>query len=132
MSRLFRLSSTRRRDPEVERWLSEKSGELGEIARRCFEFMRECGGDVGEALHDGQPTACIDDAAFGYVDVFKAHVNVGFFHGAELDDPAGILEGTGKFMRHVKLRPGEADDMSALLALIETSYCDLRRRLGSE
>jgi hypothetical protein len=32
-------------------------------------------------------------------------VNVGFFHGATLPDPARLLQGTGKFKRHVKLRP---------------------------
>jgi hypothetical protein len=53
------------------------------------------------------PTACSDDAAFGYVNAFKDHVNVGFFYGALLRDPAHLLEGTGKRMRHVKLRPGQ-------------------------
>jgi hypothetical protein len=47
--------------------------------------------------------------------VFTAHVNVGFFRGAELSDPNGLLQGTGKFMRHVKLRPG-APSLSALEA----------------
>ena len=39
-----------------------------------------------------------------------AYVNVGFFHGAALDDPAGLLEGTGKRMRHVKAAPGATGD----------------------
>jgi hypothetical protein len=54
-------------------------------------------------LHDGHPTACVAEAAFAYVDTFKAHVNVGFFCGAELADPKGMLEGSGKLMRHVKI-----------------------------
>ena len=61
--------------------------------------MRNCGDDVREVLHDGHPTACVADAAFAYVNAFKAHVNVGFFRGAEIVDPDGLLEGTGKFMR---------------------------------
>ena len=65
--------------------------------------MRACGDDVRELLHDGHPTACVGSAAFCYVSAFTAHVNVGFFLGAELPDPAGLLEGTGIFMRHVKL-----------------------------
>lgn len=65
--------------------------------------MRACGDDVRELLHDGHPTACVREAAFGYVNAFTSHVNVGFFRGAEIDDPDGPLEGTGKFMRHVKL-----------------------------
>jgi hypothetical protein len=84
--------------------------------------MRQCGSDVREVLHDGQPTACVGDAAFGYVDAFTVHVNVGFFPGAQLEDPAGLLEGTGKYMRHVKLRPGTEVDREALAALIQAAY----------
>ena len=83
-------------------------------------------------MHDGQPTACVADAAFAYVDSFKAHVNVGFFRGAEIADPAGLLEGTGKLMRHVKLRPDREVDEKALKSLIENAYADMRGRLGAE
>ena len=107
-------------------------GELGAIARRWFEVMRQGGDDVRELLHDGHPTACIEDAAFGYVNVFKVHVNVGFFRGAELADPEGLLEGTGKFMRHVKLRPGCDVNAAALTKLIETAYTDMRERVRDE
>ena len=101
----MRFPSATRRDPAIERWMHEHSGALGKIARHWFEVMRGCGDDVRELLHDGQPTACVGDAAFAYVDAFTAHVNVGFFLGAEIADPQGLLEGTGKFMRHVKLHP---------------------------
>jgi len=104
-------------------------GPLGAIAQRWFEVMRSCGEDVRELLHDGHPTACIGDAAFGYVNAFTAHVNVGFFRGAEIADPAGLLEGSGKFMRHVKLRPGDEVASAALRRLIETAYADMRDRL---
>jgi hypothetical protein len=104
-------------------------GPLGAMARRWFEVMRRCGEDVRELLHDGHPTACIGDAAFGYVNAFTAHVNVGFFRGAEIADPAGLLEGSGKFMRHVKLRPGDEVDSAALRRLIETAYADMQGRL---
>jgi hypothetical protein len=94
--------------------------------------MRECGDDVRELLHDGHPTACVGDAAFGYVNAFTAHVNVGFFRGAELADPARLLEGTGKYMRHVKLRPEGGVDAMALTKLIDTAYADMKRRLKAE
>ena len=109
--------------------MDEHSGELGAIARRWFEVMRGCGDDVRELLHDGHPTACIGDAAFGYVNAFTAHVNVGFFRGAELADPDRLLEGTGRFMRHVKLRPEGEVDAEALARLIETAYADMQARL---
>jgi hypothetical protein len=83
-------------------------------------------------LHDGHPTACVADAAFAYVNAFTAHVNVGFFHGAALADPRGLLEGNGKFMRHVKLRPDQDVDEKALATLIETAYTDIQERLKAE
>ena len=109
--------------------MREHAGELGVIAQRWFEVMRNCGDDVRELLHDGHPTACVEDAAFGYVNAFTAHVNVGFFLGAEIADPHGLLEGSGKFMRHVKLRPEREVDGAGLMKLIETAYTDMRRRL---
>lgn len=130
MSELFRLAKTLRRDPLVEAWLRESWDERGVIARRWFECLRASGEDVREAMHDGCPTACIGDAAFGYVGVFKHHVNVGFFRGAELPDPAGQLEGTGKRMRHVKIRPEAPPEDGALRELIVSAYQDMKRRLG--
>jgi hypothetical protein len=132
MSGLFRFPCAVRREPAIEAWMDTHAGELGAVAARWFERMRACGDDVREVLHDGHPTACVDDAAFAYVDAFRAHVNVGFFQGAEIADPAGLLEGTGKRMRHVKLRPGCDVDSAALTKLIEAAYSDMRRRLHAE
>ena len=127
-SQLFRFPTSVRRDPAIDLWFDEQPDELGAIARRWFDVMRACGADVRELVHDDQPTACVGDAAFAYVDTFTAHVNVGFFRGAELPDPAHLLEGTGKFMRHVKLRPDRDVDVTALRKLIETSYVDMKSR----
>ena len=125
----MRFPTSVRRDPAISVWMHEHSGELGAIAQCWFEVMRACGDDVRELLHDGHPTACVADAAFGYVNAFTAHVNVGFFRGAEIADPEGLLEGTGKFMRHVKLRPEGQVNATALAKLIETAYADMKERL---
>lgn len=127
--RLLRFESAVERDPRIDCWFRDRPADLGTIARRWFEIMRGQGDDVRELLHDGHPTACIGDAAFGYVNAFTKHVNVGFFLGAWLDDPAGLLEGTGRRMRHVKLRPGQAPDAKALEALVREAYRDMQRRL---
>ena len=132
MNQLFRFPGSLKRDPAIEAWMHAHSGEWGTIALRWFEVMRACGDDVRELLHDGHPTACVGDAAFGYVNAFKAHVNVGFFRGAEIADPEGLLEGTGKFMRHVKLRPERNVDGAALIKLIEAAYTDMKSRLEAE
>lgn len=126
----MRFPGAVRRDPGVEAWFDRPGEELRRLALPWFERMRDCGADVRELMHDGHPTACVGDAAFGYVDAFSAHVNVGFFFGAELEDPAGLLEGTGRRMRHVKLRWGHSVDDEALGALVAAAYQDVRRRVG--
>jgi hypothetical protein len=132
MSQLLRFPSSVKRDPAIEIWMHAHSGVLGAIAQAWFTVMRDCGDDVRELLHDGHPTACVADAAFAYVNAFKAHVNVGFFRGAEIADPERMLEGTGRFMRHVKLRPESEVNATALMKLITTAYSDMKRRLKSE
>src|SRR5438876_12328445 len=132
MSQVLRFPTSVERDSAIDVWMHEHSDALGAIARRWFEVMRRCGADVRELLHDGHPTACVGDAAFAYVNVFKAHVNVGFFRGTEIADPKALLEGTGKFMRHVKLRPESAFDATVLMQLIDTAYTDMRERVQAE
>jgi hypothetical protein len=132
MSQLLKFTGSVRRDRAVNRWMTEHPGELGAIAKHWFGVMRRCGGDVRELLHDGHPTVCVDGAAFAYVNAFTAHVNVGFFRGAQFADPERLLEGTGRFMRHVKLRPADGVDATALSGLIHTAYADIKRRLELE
>lgn len=126
---LFHFPGAVRRDLAVEAWFSK--GPLHDFARPWFQVMRDCGADVSELLHDGMPTACVGDAAFAYVNAFTSHVNVGFFQGALLKDPATLLEGSGKRMRHVKLRWGEVVNEAALKTMIAAAYHDIKRRMHS-
>ncbi len=129
MPALLTFSGTVECEPAIDKWLDAQPSELGLIARTWFTAMRECSTDVRELMHDECPTACVDEAPFAYVNVFKAHVNVGFFHGAALPDPAGLLEGMGKFMRHVNLKPGRDIDEVSLKLLIAAAYRDIVVRL---
>ena len=131
MDDLLRYNDAVRRDLQIEAWFLGITDPLRLMVRPWFERMRRCGADVRELLHDDCPVACVGDAPFGYVNAFRAHANVGFYHGAMLADPAGLLEGAGKRMRHVKLRPGGELDEGALSDLITAAYHDIRRRLGS-
>ena len=126
---ILRFNGAVERDPAIDRWLKQHKGELGSIARHWFEAMRNCGDEVRELLHDGAPTACLGDAPFAYVNVFTSHVNVGFFQGASLPDPARLLQGTGKFMRHVKLKPATPVSTAAVSKLIEAAYADIKARV---
>jgi len=132
MRALMRFPGATRHDAAVQRWLDARDGALAGLARPWFDALRRCGADVTELMHDGMPTACVGDAAFAYVNAFTAHVNVGFFCGTALPDPAGLLEGSGRFMRHVKLRPGRPVDAAALQALVDAAYADVKARRAAE
>jgi hypothetical protein len=129
---IFRLSGGVRRDTAVDSWFTDGPVELQSIAQKWFARMRGCGDDVLELIHDGCPVACVEDAPFGYVNSFKTHVNVGFFYGAVLEDPADLLEGSGKRMRHVKLKPDREVNAAALSDLIDAAYLDIKVRLGAD
>jgi hypothetical protein len=126
---LLRFNGAVERDPAIDAWMKAHAGELGAIARQWFEVMRKCGDEVRELLHDGCPVACLGDVPFAYVNVFTSHVNVGFFQGASLPDPARLLQGTGKFMRHVKLKPVTPTNAAALSSLIDAAYADIKARV---
>ncbi|HEX5062993.1 MAG TPA: DUF1801 domain-containing protein [Kofleriaceae bacterium] len=129
MDGIMRFPTAVKHEPAIDAWLRAQRDDLRPFVETWFARMRQCGSDVRELMHDGMPTACVGEAAFGYVNAFRDHVNVGFFFGALLDDPARLLEGTGKRGRHVKLRPGQPIDAAALAKLVDTAYADIRARL---
>lgn len=132
MDKLFKLKGAEHFRPDVEEWLSGEPDALYAIARSWFAKIRACGDDVTDLLHDGCPVACVEDAAFAYVNVYASHVSVGFFTGAMLDDPHKLLEGTGKRMRHVKIRPGDEPHTAALESLIQQGYLYIKHALAHE
>jgi len=139
---LIRYSGVSKHQPAIDVWLDQQEPALGALAREWFTRMRRCGNDVCEVLHNRYPRrteprpsvgggiACVMDAPFAYVNVFRDHVTVGFYQGASLDDPAGLLQGSARFMRHVKLRPGNEVNAAALQALIDAAYADVKARLA--
>jgi hypothetical protein len=127
---LFTLSGAVRRDPAVEFWW-DVLDPMRAMVRPWFEYIRSQGEDVRECLHDHMPTACVETAAFAYVNAFNAHAAIGFFHGSALPDPQRLLEGTGKRMRHVKLKPDMELDENALRSLIEAAHADARSRIAA-
>lgn len=129
MAALLTFTGSMDWDPAIQAFFDGRPAELVAIARHWFTQMRASGPDVKELFHDGCAVALVDDAPFAQVGIAKAHVNVGFFQGASLRDPKGLLEGTGRFMRHVKLTPKSTIDSAALEALIAAAYRDIKARL---
>src|SRR5262245_34806430 len=67
---------------------------------------------------------------FAYVKAFSRSVNIGFWRGSQLDDPAGILEGDGDRMKHISLRQGD-ELRSADLSSFVRQAVELNRELGN-
>lgn len=140
MDDVFRFPAALRRDAAVEAWLASREPALRPLALAWFERLRALGPDVRELMHDGCATACVEDVALAHVGVYRAHVSLYFFRGAHLEDPAGLLEGTGKQGRHVKLRlPAPSPRVAipspererALETLLQVAYRDARLRVSS-
>jgi hypothetical protein len=114
----------------MEEWLQSKVPTLRPLVGKWFHQIKNCGDDVQSIFHDGCPMACVDNVPFAYVNAYKAHINIGFFYGAYLPDKSNLLEGNGKHMRHIKLRPESISSDTAIQALIEAAYDDIQRRIS--
>ena len=66
-----------------------------------------------------------------YLQPQRTRVNLGFWHGVALPDPHGILEGTGRRLRHVKVADGAMAGSDAVRALIAAAREERARVLGA-
>lgn len=64
---------------------------------------------------------------YAYIAVQGSHVNLGFYHGASLTDPSGLLEGTGKRLRHIRVRDVASAKSPAIAALLRKAIADRKR-----
>jgi hypothetical protein len=123
--------------------MNERSGELAAIARQLFEEMRNCGDEVRELLQEcctmavrphvwwvaAKSGRCAQSAMSMYSNRTQTWDSSKFFHCPSLADPARLLQGNGRFMRHVKLKPETAASTSALTSLIEAACADIKARV---
>ena len=106
------------------------------IARRLREVVVKVDPDTVEVVRLGDRAATYGvgpkkmSEGYAYVLPHKNWVNLGFYKGAELPDPAGIMEGTGKKLRHVKVRSVEEAARPELRALIEEALAERKQALG--
>ncbi|MGB3468296.1 MAG: DUF1801 domain-containing protein [Cyclobacteriaceae bacterium] len=129
MEKLLLYTGKDLQDITMNDWLLSKAPDLRPLAVKYFNEIKKCGNDVQDIFHDGYPIGCVHSAPFAYVNAFKNHVNVGFFYGSDLYDKNGLLEGNGKRMRHIKIKPELIYDDKEIIALIEASYIDINERL---
>ena len=113
-----------------EDWIAGKPEAYRPMANELWKTIQSCGNDVQGIFHDGHPIACVQNAPFTYINVFSKHMNLGFFYGVELEDSTGMLQGTGKRMRHIKLFADSAFPKTEINWLIQHSYLDIKQRLA--
>jgi hypothetical protein len=89
-----------------------------EVASKVRQIVLEAAPDSAESIKWAQPVY-ETNGPFCYMKAFKNSVNFGFWRGVELEDPRGLLQGTGDKMRHVKLSSIEDVDEEALGALVQ-------------
>jgi len=100
-------------------------GTVFQVDRNACEVVRL--GDRAATYGVG-PRKMLD--GYAYILPHKNWVNLGFYQGADLADPAGLLEGTGARMRHVKIRSVDDANQPAVQALIRQALDKRRETLG--
>jgi len=103
---------------DIASWFEGLPATHRELLLELRRMIIECNGDVREDIKWNQPCYSIN-RLFCYLQRSKTHVTIGFQKGAHLNDPAKLLTGQGKDMRHVKI-PLTADIPATLItALIQ-------------
>mgnify|MGYP001814984199 CR=1 FL=1 len=116
--------------------MAETVGALQPIARRLREIVLEVHPEAEEVVRLGDRAATYGlgprkmSEGYCYVLPYTAWVNLGFYQGALLPDPEGVLEGTGARLRHVKIRSLDAADAPAVRALVMAALNERRSALG--
>lgn len=90
----------------VDRLLADLEPTQREVARVLREFLLEAGPELHEEVKWGAP-CYLGRKIVCSISVHRDHTNLEFYHGTSLRDPKGLLEGTGKSLRHVKLHTRE-------------------------
>jgi len=115
--------------------LADVDPELAAIARRLRTMIRAVDAGTVETVRLGDHAATYGvgprkmSDGYAYIMPMRGYVNLGFYQGAELKDPERLLEGTGKGLRHVKIRSLAEADRAPIRALVAAALA--RRRNGA-
>ena len=110
-----------------------KDSDVRPVSERLREMVVDVDPDTVEVVRLGNRAATYGvgpkKMSEGYACIlpYKNWVNLGFYKGTDLMDPEGLLEGTGKKMRHLKVRSVEGAGQPALRALIEKAFAERKR-----
>ena len=101
----------------VDAYIAGLEGWKGQVASKVRQIVLEAAPDAVESIKWAQPVY-ETNGPFCYMKAFKNSVNLGFWRGVELEDPKGLLQGTGEKMRHVKLAGIDDADEVALAGFV--------------
>ena len=104
-------------EKSVDSYIAGLGGWKAEVASRARRLVLEAAPDAVESIKWAQPVY-ETNGPFCYMKAFKNSVNFGFWRGVELEDPKGLLQGTGEKMRHVKLTGVDDVDEAALAGFV--------------
>jgi hypothetical protein len=104
---------------EVMEYIEKLPIEQQEIATSLRKLVLDASPKIGETIKWGKPWFCCGEESICYIASQKDYVNFGFARGAELSDPEGLLEGTGKGMRHVKVKTPKDIRRKPLTAMVK-------------
>lgn len=99
-------------------YLKDQSPKNQKIIRALRRFVKRVAPELGEAVKWGNGCWVGNDGPVAYVYSATGYVQFGFFHGSSLKDPKGLLEGKGKYVRHVKVRDPSGIDKRSFAALL--------------
>ena len=112
----------------VDGYITGLEGWKGEIVSRVRQIVLGTAPDAKESIKWAQPVY-ESNGPFAYIKAFKSAVNFGFWRGVDIEDPEGLLQGSGDKMRHVKLT-GMADIDEKALAGFVSQALELNRTKG--
>ncbi|MEJ2010699.1 MAG: DUF1801 domain-containing protein [Anaerolineales bacterium] len=105
------------REKTVDAYILSLDPWQAEIARKLRAIVKAAAPEASESIKWAQPVYELN-GPFAYFKAFKNTVNFGFWRGADLEDPQGLLEGSGEKMRHVKLGKVEEVDRELLTGFV--------------
>jgi len=117
-------------DASFEEILTGLDEGVARTARRARALIAEVHPEAVEVVWPAQGSAGYGVGPrkmsdhYAYLFPHKRHVNLGFMRGATLDDPEGLLEGSGKALRHVKIRAEGDAEGPALRALLAAAVAE--------
>jgi hypothetical protein len=117
----IRYAGTVRRDRAIDAQVRAHAGAMGETLSRLVSIARDAAPEHDEIAYRGAPSFCIEGEPYCYMVPFSRHVTLGFCHGAALPDPDGLLEGRGRYQRHVKVKSGERIPAAGIARLVAAS-----------